>query len=125
MSDITFLNQFGDVRINWDEEADDDMLPIIQKMMDEGITFWKIKTVGIAGVGLPIKRKVKKVGAIKDDRILAIKDEDFHKLVEAGLAGMVEDKDKSKLSLNERHKSAKSVVKHKGRTAAMKPLQGG
>ncbi len=125
MGDLTFLNKFGDVRINWDEEADGDMLPVIQRLMDAGMTFWKLNTVGIGAVSMSVKRKVRKVSAIKDDRILAVRDEDFFKIVAAGLAGVVESDKAEKLEMKERHTSAKQVVKHKGRTVAVQALQGG
>lgn len=120
--DISFFNKFGDTRINWDEDADEKMLTIIQRLMDSGVSFWKVKPI----LGFPVKKKLKRVSSIKDDRVLSIKDEDFFKLVEAGMAGVVGNEPQdAQLELSGRHKTAQSVVSHSGRTVATAPLRGG
>ena len=123
MGYVNYLNHFGDITIAWDDDADEKMLSIIQKQIDQGMTFWEIEP-RFFGLVKPKKTKLKSIDDIKDERVLSIKDEDFFKLVADGLADAVNVNHDYSEKPKRRLKTAQEVVKAKS-SRAIKPLVGG
>ena len=123
MNTINYLNQFGDITIAWEEDSHDEMLNVIARQMEQGMTFWEIEP-RIGGILPPKKKKLSSVKDIKDERILSMRDGDFFKLVADGAAAAINPAKKGPLSFLKRLKTPKEVVKTK-ESVAMKPLRGG
>lgn len=123
---LTYLNEFGDITIAWEDDSNDEMVNVIQRQMDKGMTFWSIEP-RFAGLLPPRKTKLNSIDDIKDDRILSMNDEDFFKLVADGAAAAITpSKSYNPLTFLKRLKSPKEVVENETKTAAvMKPLRGG
>ncbi len=84
MRALTMLNERGDTTISWTPDRDDEMEALIEKKMQEGVTFFIIADRGL-------RWPLKEAGDAKHHRHLAIPDEDFRKFVEAGQAAGTSD----------------------------------
>lgn len=106
---LTMLNEMGDLTILWDEENDEAMEELIQRRMNDGVTFFIIEP-RFGGLVAPAKRELKKSKDAKKYRALSIPDEEVAKFVEEGKAEIVptpaEPVRKSRVS-----RSAKEVAK--------------
>lgn len=123
MKYINYLNQYGDITIAWDEDAHEEMLPVIERQMEAGMTFWEV-TPRLGGIIPPKKNKLSSVDDINDERILSMKDDDFFKLVADGLASAIEPKKEGPLKFLKRLKKPKEVIQSK-ESVALKPMKGG
>lgn len=118
---ITFLDQSGDTTIAWTEDRDEEMLPIIQKKMDEGIVFFIIEP-RLGGWLPPKKTELKNAQDAAQHRALSIRDEDFAKFVGSG-AGEVIPTPSASATKSRKAKDAKEVASSE--SVAVKPLKGG
>ncbi len=90
---LTILNETGDVTITWEAENDERMLPIIEKKMKEGITFFLIEPRN-GGLSPPDTSKpLKKTKDALKHRALSMKDEDFEAMVTEGKADLIKTPD--------------------------------
>jgi hypothetical protein len=119
MRSLTMLNEAGDTTISWTEDRDSEMEAIIQKKMDEGVTFFIVERVDR---GEAVMTKLNVPGDARRTRALLIPDEDLQKFVEAGNAGVAPTPDapikKSRVS-----RDAKEVAKSD--SVGVKPRRGG
>ncbi len=79
----TILNESGDVTIVWDEGQDDMMEAIIQKKMDQGITFFLIEP-RLGGLAAPKHTELRAAAEARKHRALSIRDADFAAFVDSG-----------------------------------------
>lgn len=106
---LTMLNESGDTTISWTEDRDDEMEAIIQKKMDEGITFFIIKR----GRGQTLTERGPKLETAVDarkQRALVIPDEDLAKFVSSGEAVVTKASDTS-IESSELSRDAKKVAR--------------
>lgn len=85
MGMLTMLNESGDTTISWTSDRDEEMAVIIQKKMDEGITFFIVER----GEGQTLTKRGAKLEQAADankQRALVIPDEDLAKFVGSGVA---------------------------------------
>jgi len=113
---LTMLNERGDTTISWTPDRDEEMEAIIQKKMDEGVTFFVIEREHGA------RMKLEKPADAMQHRALAIPDEDLSKFVASGSGTAIATPDspvrKSRVS-----RSAKEVASSK--SVGVKPRRGG
>ena len=119
---LTVLNEAGDTTISWTEDRDDEMEAIIQKKMDQGVTFFIVergrgKTLMQRGPRLENSTDARKA------RALVIPDEDLAKFVASG-AGTVERASDAPIKTSRVSRSAKEVARSAD-VAAAKPRRGG
>lgn len=77
---LTMLNESGDTTISWSEDLDDEIADIIQKKMNEGVTFFIIEREHGS------RQRLENVIDAFKHRALAIPDDDLRKFVESGAA---------------------------------------
>ena len=106
---LTFLNEMGDVTLIWQEQNDAAMEALIQKRMDEGITFFIIEP-RLGGLVAPDRKKLKKPAEAMKHRALSIPDEEVQKFVSGGLAEVISTP-AVPVKGSRRSKSAKEVAK--------------
>lgn len=106
---LTILNEMGDVTLVWEEQNDDAMAALIQKRMDEGVTFFII-TPRLGGLVAPDRTKLKNATEAMKHRALAIPDEEVQKFVSGGLAEVISTPAEP-VKGSRRSKSAKEVAK--------------
>ena len=118
----TFLNQRGDVTIAWTEDQDETMRAIIEKKMGEGVVFFIIQP-RLGGIIAPKKKRIKTMRDLKkDDRAVAVDDEDFAKVLFAGTAQVVETP-AGEVGTTKRAETAAEAAG--AETVAVKPRRGG
>lgn len=83
---LILLNGMGDVEITWEPQNDEKMRAVIQKKMEEGVTFFVLKP--IVGDVLHMRRKLKKMSDLKAHNV-KIKDADIETLFTAGEIAMM------------------------------------
>lgn len=119
---LTILNETGDVTITWEAENDERMLPIIEKKMAEGITFFLIEP---RNGGLSPPDTSKPLEKIKDSlkhRALSMKDEDFEAMVAEGKAELVKTPDAPARTVR-KASTAREVAS--GHSVGARPMRGG
>ncbi|MCW2195129.1 hypothetical protein AB7M45_007900 [Bradyrhizobium elkanii] len=87
---LTILNETGDVTITWEAENDERMLPIIERKMKSGVTFFLIEPRMNGLVAPDTSKPLKKVKDALKHRALSMKDEDFETMVAEGKAELVQ-----------------------------------
>lgn len=114
---LTMLNEAGDTTISWTPDRDQEMESIIEKKMQEGVTFFIIDRVHDGAL-----MKLEKPADAMQHRALAIPDEDLSKFVASGSGSAIatppEKVTKSRVS-----RSAKEVASSK--SVGVKPRRGG
>lgn len=118
---LTLLNECGDTTISWTEDRDDEMEAIIQKKMDEGITFFVVKR----GRGQNLTERGPKLGnatEARKQRALVIPDEDLTKFVGSGAASVTRPPE-SPIESACISRDAKEVAK--GQSVGVKQRRGG
>lgn len=106
---LTMLNEMGDVTLVWEEQNDAAMEALIQKRMNEGITFFII-TPRLGGLVAPDRTKLENAAEAMKHRALSIPDEEVQKFVSGGLAEVISTPIAS-VKGSRRSKSAKEVSK--------------
>lgn len=134
---IVFLNQTGDVAIEWDDANEEAILALIEEKMKQGIRFFILKPVlgGLLGSkkkqATSIKQIRKAGNVLIEDQDAAtmlgkmnLDDRELEKVVESGAAQLVRGQT-SRMDLTTTHqaKSAKEVLK--SQSLAVRPLAGG
>lgn len=94
----TLLNQDGDVTVVWDESNDEKMQALIQKKMDEGMTFYIIKPM-IFNRFLNMKVKAKNIHSAMETRHVVMSDVDFNDLVQTDQSVRVAKRDDNHVSV--------------------------
>lgn len=124
MSDVralTILNQQGDQSIVWTEDRDEEMERIIQKKMDEGMTFFIVEP-RFFGLLSPKKTELENAADAKKFRALSIKDEDFAAFCGVDGADVVKTPGTKARSVR-KVKDPKEAAK--GQSVGIQPRQGG
>jgi hypothetical protein len=103
MGRLQMLDETGDTTISWSEDRDEEMAAIIQKKMDEGMTFFIVERHGSRGP------KLERPADAMRHRALAIPDEDLRKFVEAG-AGTPEAAPAGRVAKSRVSRDAKEVA---------------
>ncbi len=89
------MGEMGHMLITWTEEQDADIIASIQKKMDAGYSFFIVESRAF-GLLAPTKTEIKNVTkqkkAILKTRTVEVKDADFSALVDAGKAGVTEER---------------------------------
>lgn len=117
---ITFLNQSGDITITWEPEKDEEMKKMIKAKMDQGFSFFIVKShFGT----FKSHTRVKNVNQIKDHKV-TVHDKDVEKLFLSGGVN-VSNKPVSNISQVETVSSRdpEEIVKHN--SYAVRPIRGG
>jgi hypothetical protein len=83
---MTLLNAAGDQTLVWDEASDEMMIPIIEKKMAEGVVFFIVEP-RFFGLLPPKRTELRDAEEARKHRALALRDEDFARLVAAGNVG--------------------------------------
>jgi hypothetical protein len=78
MGATTCLNKNGDTTLAWTEDRDDEMAALIQKKMDQGVSFFIIEP------RMGLRQKLKDSADANKHRMLAIPDADFAAFVGEG-----------------------------------------
>lgn len=84
MRSTVLLNENGDTTIAWDESNDEKMIELIQKKMNEGMTFFIIKQKFFNLI--PVKVRLKNTDDVLENRQVIVKDEDFNEVITNGTA---------------------------------------
>lgn len=80
---LSFLSGAGDSTYGWEAKDDSWVVPMIQKKMDEGYTFWIVKKNPVR------EARLRTAEEAKDTRHIIIKDADARILFEQGRIGIV------------------------------------
>ncbi len=118
---LTLLNSSGDQTIVWDERSDDEMERIIQKKMDEGVTFYIIEPRAW-GLLPPKKTPLESFDDALKHRALSIKDTDFAAFCGEGKAEVVPTP-AAPVKTVKRGRNAKEVAKSE--SVGVQPRKGG
>lgn len=119
MRSVTFLNQSGDITIEWDEDRDDQMRAVIQKKMDEGVTFFIVKEID----NREWVSKVRDLSEIQESKV-RIYDADLEKMFSDNPNGLrIKNSTAPAIDTVERTKTPDEVVKNN--SVAVRPLRGG
>ena len=118
----TFLDMSGDTTLAWDETADEKMLDLIKRKMEEGVTFWLIE-LRLGGILPPKKTKLTDINKIGDKRAVSLLDEDFIKVLDTGHAELTTVDSNEETKVVRKAKSAEEVAS--GKSVATRPLKGG
>lgn len=80
---LTLLDKSGDTTLIWDETSDDAVLPVIEKKLSEGVTFFMLEPVA-GGLAPPKRTALTDIAQVREKRALAMADKDFAALVGLG-----------------------------------------
>ena len=117
---IIFLNSMGDVEVSWDKENDEVMREVIQRKMDQGITFFVVEPVFFNL--FTRKKKLKNLDELGSTRI-RVDDGDLEDLFATGKITVHRTNSSSKLETVKVATSPDEVIKKK--TVATKQFVGG
>ncbi len=106
---LTMLCRQGDVTIYWDEAYDEKIIPIIEKKMKEGVSFFIIEPRP-EGVGPPRKYLLENIEDARNQRALQIRDADFADFVRSADTSAVGATPSSEVKSVRRAKTAKEVA---------------
>ena len=112
---ITWLNETGDITLSWTEDRDEVMKEIIKRKMEEGYTFFIVKTT-LRGTNYT---KVTSVDQIKKHKI-TLTDKEAEALVDGSSLTSLSS---GTVEVVERAKTAQQVVESS--TVATRPARGG
>lgn len=120
---IKFLNNFGDITIEWDEQDHIKMLTIIQDKLNNGFQFFIIKE---KFMGIPLtggKKELKKVSQLSGNKVL-IKDKDIEKYFNSvETAKIIEDDKRDTFTVLKGSTNAEEIAKHT--SVCSKPAKAG
>jgi hypothetical protein len=119
---LTILNETGDVTITWNEDADERILPIIEKKMAAGITFFLIEPRMGGLVAPDASKPLKKTKDALKHRALSMKDEDFEAMVTEGAAELVQTPAAPARTVRQT-RNAREVAT--GESVGVRPMRGG
>lgn len=107
---LHMMDNRGHTSFGWDVEDDDWVLPMIQRKMDEGYTFWIVER-------RPMLREVQlmRIQDIGDNRHVFIHDASSRELFEQGHIGLLEDRDdadQGDLHVTRRADNARDAASH-------------
>lgn len=123
MGSMRLLNELGDVTLVWDETADDQIKEVVQRLMDQGVSFFIVE-IQAGGLLPPKKTPLEKMKDLKGTRAIAVSDDDFGKLVAAGVHAIANaDTPQGAVATVGRAKTAEDVAKKD--TMAVAPRRGG
>jgi hypothetical protein len=117
---FTFLSGDGDNVYGWDAADNPWVIPMIQKKLDEGFTFWIVKQNQTRAV------RLRRADDAREIRSVTVKDPDARQLFEQGRIGIVArpvDGRDDEYRLERRARSAEEVADND--TVAHRPLRGG
>lgn len=120
---LTMLNEQGDTTIAWTPDQDKEMLEIIKKKMEEGVSFFIVEPQA-EGLLAPQLTELKKANDAKKHRALTIKDEDLAKFVSSG-AGVAVSLPESPAKGKHVRRSENAEEIASSSSVAVKPLRGG
>jgi hypothetical protein len=89
---LTMLDQTGDTTLIWDETSDEAVIPVIEKKLAEGLTFFMLEPVA-GGLVAPKRIPLTDVAQVRERRALAMADKDFAALVGLGQITVVKTDD--------------------------------
>ncbi len=118
---LTFLDETGDITIVWDEESEDQMIPLIQKRLDEGYQFFILQPRAIP-ILPPKKVRAKNVEEIKKAGCAILKDADMDQLFKEGTIS-TSTASTGSLDVVRKGKTAKEIKS--SQAVAVKPARGG
>ena len=107
---IKFLNTFGDITIEWEEEDHLKMLTVIQEKLDAGFQFYivKDKFCGLPGTGGT--KKLKKISKLSGNKVL-IKDKDISKYFNHITSAKIVDDKKDSHEMIENSRNAEKIAR--------------
>lgn len=82
---MVLMNQYGDTTISWDEDSDGRIIPIIEKKMEEGVTFFVLEKPRLMNLFQGKMRKLRNMDQIGKSRKLVMMDEEFAGLLSEGI----------------------------------------
>lgn len=118
---LTVLDESGDTTIVWTEDQDREMLDIIKKKMEEGITFFIIEP-RMGGILPSTLTELKKAEDAQQKRALLVKDKDLAKFVSSSSGATIATPTKKTRGAK---KSTDPKEVSSSESVAVKPLRGG
>jgi len=122
MRSLTFLNELGDLTVEWSEDQDAAMEALIAKKMKEGVTFYILKKNKDGSPAKTKPTKLKDAAKAREHRALSIPDADLSKFVLEG-KGTARCMVHEKIETTKRAESAKEAAS--ADSVAVKPRKGG
>lgn len=122
---LTLLDRTGDTTLLWDEASDAAVLPVIERKLVEGVTFFILEPVA-GGLAPPRRTQLTDTAAIRDRRALAMADRDFAALVGLGDVTVVRTDEAPLAKRTSRTKisrDARAIAA--GQSVAVRPARGG
>lgn len=123
MRTLTMLNENGDTTIAWTPDRDEEMVEIIKKKMEEGVSFFIVEPQA-EGLLAPQLTELKKADDAMKHRALTIKDEDLAKFVSSG-SGAVIPSSAAPTKGKQVRRSEDAGKIASSSSVAVKPLRGG
>ncbi len=116
---IKFLNHYGDITIEWDEDDSVKMEKLIAEKLEQGFQFYIVRKV----FGIPAgKKKLKKISKLNDKKIF-IKDDDMKKFFDEVESLKTVDDNTTDHTVVKNSKDVKEIAK--STTVATKPPRAG
>lgn len=122
MGSMVMLDESGDTTIVWDDDTEEQLLPIIEKKMKDGVMFYIIKERALPMLP-PKKVRAKKIAEIKKAGAAIIKDEDLAELFKSGSVMAVTANNDDEIVTVKRATEAQEVTR--SHTVAVRPQRGG
>lgn len=120
MRNLVLLNESGDSVLSWTPDMDEEVKEIIQKKMNEGVTFFIVesKFFGL----LKTKKKINNVREL-EGRSVSIRDEDFATVVLDGKVNVNKRQESGEMKVLTIAQTASEVIQND--CVAVKPMRGG
>lgn len=125
---LTMLDRSGDTTLIWDETSDAAVLPVIEKKLAEGVTFFMLEPVA-GGLAPPRRIPLSDIEQVREKRALAMQDKDFAALVGLGDVTVVKTDEETAAAPAKRtgrariSRDAKEIAA--GQSVATRPARGG
>lgn len=118
---FTLLNNSGDSTITWEKENDEVMRDLIEKKMKQGVAFFVIPPKALGFISRP-KSRITDVEEIMKHRSVSVKDEDFARIITAGLANVT---DRPEIDTERAEQCHDPAVIARSQSIGVMPMRGG
>jgi hypothetical protein len=119
---MTCLDESGHVTWAWDRKNDDQIIPAIQRMMDQGYVFWILKRDEEREGSQIFEEELEDVADLRMNRSVVIRNDDFAELVAAGVLHL-DSTDDTPLQQERRTTDAREAAAND--TVTHRPLRAG
>lgn len=84
---MAMMDESGHMTWSWDEANDEQVIPAIQRLMDNGYVFWIVRRDPLREDEL----EADEINELRENRHIIIKNEDFAELMRAGVMRLTND----------------------------------